>query len=148
MKSLSWMILAAILVCSVVFAQIPPAPADPIKTLGVPAAGEWIDLESGPDGQAGTTYQVPLGKVLTMVYQQSRPGAGASEGDLEIDGTLMVEINIAAGELMPLHAATNSSSWIHGETARQGEIVTLTRTGGTGQTSDTFWVRGWLEVER
>lgn len=145
MKFLPWMILSALLVCSVVFGQSTVA-TDVQKILGVPAADEWLDLESGAEGAPGVQFQVPPGRVLTMVYEGASPeNNGTANGTLAIDGAVVINITVGAGKLAGLHSGTPGDPWMHGLTASAGQTVTVTRTGGGAPPSEIFFVRGWLE---
>lgn len=145
MKLLPWAILSILLVSSIVFGQVAPAP-DTIKTLGIPAVDEWLDIESGTRGGAGTQFVVPSRKALTLVYQGTLPLSGGSmSGTVDIAGTVAINVSVGVDDLKALYSGTPADPWMHGLTASAGQIVTVTRTGGGAPNSEAFFVRGWLE---
>jgi hypothetical protein len=145
MKLLPWTLLSIILVSSIVFGQSSPS-MTVHKTLGVPAADEWLDLESGIDSGPGVQFSVPPGRVLTMVYEGASPeNNGTTNGTLDIDGVVVIDITVGAGKLAALYSGTPGDPWVHGLTASAGQVVTVTRTGGGAPASEIFFVRGWLE---
>lgn len=144
MKFLPWVLLSALLVSSVVFGQTAVG-TNVQKILGVPAASEWLDLESGANGQPGVQFSVPPGRVLTMVYKGTSPeNTGSLIGTIDVDGTVVFKISLSAGKLIALHI-TGAEPWMNGITASAGQVVTVTRTGGAAPASEVFFVRGWLE---
>ncbi len=144
MKFLPWALLSILLVSSIVFGQSSPT-MSVHKTLGIPAASEWLDLESGIDGGPGVQFSVPSGHVLTMVYKGTSPeNTGSLVGTIDVDGTVVFKISMSAGKLIALHI-TSSEAWMNGITVSAGQVVTVTRTGGAAPGSEVFFVRGWLE---
>lgn len=146
MKLLPWTLLSLILVCSVVFGQAGPTTSQG-KIFGIPAAAEWLEIESGANNQPGTQFQVPPGRVLTLVYLFNRASnTGSIDVRVDIDGTVVSDSkSIVLGALTGLYEAATPSPFLNGETAAAGQIVTVKREGGTAIDSNTFALRGWLE---
>ena len=151
MKHLPWLLLAAVLVYPLLAQGTVGSVSllrQPLKIFGQPAASDWIDIESGTLGGQPTQFVVPPGQVLTLQYKHVRANSGGGmQGNVAIDGSYVAYIGLSPGELHPLHDST-PAPWTSGEIAREGQVVTLTRTGGTAPQEFTFIIRGWLEEVR
>lgn len=109
------------------------------KLAGVPAVAEWRDIESNTLGAPAIQYVVPKHKVMVPSLA-IRPGEAPPGG---IDGRVFVNGNYVGSFSMTGGAPTllPGPTWY----AREGETVTIERTGGSAAASETFFLRCWME---
>ena len=149
MKHLPWILLGLVLAYPL-FAQGTLTKLGtfngPVKIWGQPAASDWVDITSGPEGGSPTQYVVPMGKVLTMtgIFKPGTAGGGVVI-DVSIDGVLTVRRNPDPGRYMVIDSIT-----VHGNgggfIAREGQLVEVARVGGAEADPQVpGFLQGWLE---
>lgn len=111
-----------------------------LKILGQPAASEWIDIESNQLGQAETVYVVPTGKVLTL-HSGFRLGNMGLQNESTTGHVLIGAIEVTGLGLFPGESTAIREGWV----AKEGQTVTIGRTGGSAPSQFTFLLRGWME---
>jgi len=109
------------------------------KLAGVPAVSEWRDIESNALGGAPVQYVVPKGKVMvpSLAIRPGEAPPGVIDGRVFVNGNYVGSFSMSGGTPTLLPGPT----WY----AREGETVTIERTGGSAVPSETFFLRCWME---